>query len=176
MIIDIHSHVLPKLDDGARNANESITMLVDSKNQGVEVCVATPHIAVHRPESIKRFLENREKSVQHLNSRLGDMSDKIPKLLLGAEIFLDNDISQYEGLESLCIENTRCLLIELSPFGYNPRYTEWLYSLTMKGFLPIIAHIERYPYASQLFAELDGIEVVYQMNAKSMLKRKSKNY
>lgn len=176
MTIDIHSHFLPKLDDGAKSENESVMMLNDSKKQGVEVCVATPHIAIHHAKSITHFLFNREKSIECLKTKIRETKKEVPLLLLGAEIFLDNDISQYEDISKLCIENTRCLLVELSPLGYNPRYTEWIYSLTMKGYLPIIAHIERYPYIQELFRDLDGVDVVYQMNAKAILKRKWRSF
>ncbi|MBR5314225.1 MAG: hypothetical protein IKU45_02285 [Clostridia bacterium] len=175
-MIDLHSHFLPKIDDGARSVNESISMLEDSKKQGVNLCVATPHIAIHREESIDNFLAKRDKSVALLKEKIKELKADVPEIAYGAEIFLDNDISSYKKLEKLCIADTKILLIELSPMAYNPLYAEWLYSLTLKGFVPVVAHIERYPYISEFMAELDGVEVIYQMNAKSLLKNKWRKF
>lgn len=176
MVIDLHSHFLPEIDDGAKNVNESLAMLCESKKQGVELCVGTPHITVHRNQSISSFIDLRSKSVAILEEKLKGFEKDVPKLIYGAEIFLDNDISVYEDISKLCIEDTNCMLVELSPLAYNRQYTEWLYSLTMKGFLPIVAHIERYPYINEFLSELDGVNVIYQMNAKSLLKKSRRKF
>lgn len=169
-MIDIHAHFLPGIDDGAKNVTESISMLVESKKQGVDICVGTPHITVHRDEDIENFIKNRQESIQCLEKGLENGNFDIPKLLYGAEIFLDNDISSYKDISKLCIEGTNCILIELSPLGYYSLYNEWIYSLRMKGYMPIIAHVERYPYLEQLISDLDGLDVIYQINAKNLLK------
>ncbi len=174
-MIDIHSHFLPEIDDGAKNVSESIAMLVDSKKQGVEMCVGTSHVTVHSENSIDKFLEKRKNSIEILEKRIEKEKCEIPKLLYGAEVFLDNDISLYEDISKLCMGDTNYILVELSPLGYYPLYAEWLYSLTLKGFKPIVAHVERYPYLEQFLSELDGIDIICQMNAKSILKRAKRN-
>lgn len=176
MMIDLHSHFLPQMDDGARSVNESIEMLVESKKQGVEVCVGTPHIAIHREKSIRSFLEKRSESINVLEAKIKETNADVPKLFYGAEIFLDNDVSGYDGLSELCIGDTNCLLVELSPMSYNTYYPEWLYSLSLKGIVPIIAHVERYPYIREFMGELDGVDVVYQINAKSLMKHKWRSF
>jgi protein-tyrosine phosphatase len=175
-MIDLHSHFLPKIDDGARSVNESIAMLEESRKQGVELCIGTPHITIHQENSIRDFLEKRGESIRLLEQKIKETKADVPALLYGAEIFLDNDISAYTDISKLCIENTNCLLVELSPLAYNVSYAEWLYSLTIKGFVPIIAHVERYPYIREFISELSGVNVVYQMNAKSLLKHKWLNF
>ena len=171
-MIDIHSHFLPNIDDGARNCDESIAMLTDSKMQGVDICAGTSHIVIHDEEDIESYLKKRSECIGLLEQKINETNSKVPKLIYGAEIFLDNDISQYGNVSKLCIGDSNCLLVELSTVGSSPFYSDWLYSLTLKGISPIIAHIERYPYIHNLFGELAGVSnIVYQINAETLLKR-----
>ena len=101
MMIDIHSHFLPEIDDGAKNVSESIAMLTDSKKQGVEICVGTSHVTVHSDNGIAKFLEKRKYSIELLENRIAKEKCDVPKLLYGAEVFLDNDISLYEENKNL---------------------------------------------------------------------------
>lgn len=176
MMIDLHSHFLPHIDDGARSVNESIEMLVESKKQGVELCVGTPHVTLHRDESIRSFLEKRSECISVLEEKIRETKAEVPSLSYGAEIFLDNDVSNYDGLSKLCLGSTNSLLVELSTVSYNTLYPEWLYSLSLKGFVPIVAHVERYPYIREFISELDGVNVVYQINAKSLMKHKWRSF
>ncbi len=169
-MIDLHTHFLPGIDDGSKSVDESVSMLVDAYKQGVTVCAGTSHVVLHGTQCIDSFLEKRDASVITLEKALADKGAVVPKLLYGAEIFLDNDISEYAGLEKLCITNTNLLLVELSTKSYIPDYSEWIYLLTLKGIVPVIAHIERYPYISELINELDAVKVVYQTNAKTTMK------
>ena len=169
-MIDLHTHFLPEIDDGAKDVDESIAMLVDAYKQGVTVCAGTSHVVLHGTQCIDSFLEKRDAAVAVLQRALVDRGTIVPKLLYGAEVFLDNDISEYDGLEKLCITGTNLLLVELSTKEYIPDYSEWIYSLTLKGIVPVIAHIERYPYISDLINELELVNVVYQTNAKFIIK------
>lgn len=175
-MIDIHSHFLPGIDDGARNASESVEMLSDCFKKGVKLCAATPHLSIHSQDDIERFLENRLTAVRRLNEELARTKAEVPRLLYGAEIYLDNDISAFDGLDRLCISGTRLMLVELSEFRRNSGYAEWLYSLNAKGILPILAHVERYEYFDWLYDELSGVDVVYQVNADTLLSMKGRRF
>jgi len=164
-MIDLHSHFLPGIDDGAKDRKDSLRMLAEAFRQGVMLCAGTPHAIVHTNEEINVFLYKRQQSIDVLLN--GPMPETIPNLIYGAEIFLDNDISQYPDIKKLCIGNSNLLLVELSTQKYNPEYAEWLYSLSLVGIVPIIAHIERYPYFEEFSAELGDINIVFQMNCKT---------
>lgn len=168
-MIDIHSHYLPDLDDGAGNVNESIEMLIDSFSQGVSLSVATPHCKIHNQTDIDLFLKNRESAYELLCKKLSNGQHKIPKLLMGSEIYLDNDINKYYGIEKLCIEKTNSLLIEFPIEKGFSHYAEWLYDLSFKGLKPIIAHIDRYPFWQNLIEEFRDLNVVFQINASKFL-------
>lgn len=164
-MIDLHSHCIPGVDDGAKTVDESLRMLKDSFCQGVAVCAATPHCILHRPEGIDEFLKRRTAGAEVLRKAMDSENAEYPKLIFGAEIYLDNDISAFDKTEKLCIGGTPYILVEFPTESYNPHCTEWLYSLTLKGLKPVIAHIDRYSFRKKVMEELRGVEFVYQINA-----------
>ncbi len=166
-MVDLHSHVLPNLDDGAKSVEESLAMLRDSFSQGVDLCVATPHCIIHRPGSISKFLERRQKSYDTLMSAIGD--EALPKIILGAEVYMDHDINTHSDIEKLCIQDTPYMLIEFPMGERDKRSEEWLYNLTLKGVKPIIAHVERYPDYKEIIHEFASIDIRYQINASVFL-------
>ncbi|MBO5240473.1 MAG: hypothetical protein J6B56_03510 [Clostridia bacterium] len=141
-MIDIHTHVLPDLDDGAKGEREAERLLQSDFAQGVRELVFTPHY-YGKKRSLESFLRQREEALEKIR-RL------VPagmKTRLGAEVWLTgvNDPSN-ETLCALAIEGTKCVLVEL------PFEERWNKGLLLKlfsfiadtGYQPIIAHIERY--------------------------------
>ena len=175
-MIDFHGHFLPSIDDGAKDVAESVKMLSGCFSDGVRVCAATPHLVLHDGEDIEAFLGKRQASADMLSEYIEKNKVSVPKLLYGAEIYVDNDISKYNGLEKLCISGSKLLLIELSEFKWNPSYAEWIYGLTVKGILPILAHVERYEYFDRLYDELSSVDVVYQVNADTVLSMRGRYF
>jgi protein-tyrosine phosphatase len=169
-MIDIHAHFLSGMDDGAKTVDESIAMLDDVYKQGVTLCAGTSHLVLHKEECIESFIKRRDNAIALLEKALCNSNTAVPKLFYGAEIYLDNDISEFDGLEKLCLTDTNLLLVEFPVKVYKPEYSEWIYSLTLRGIVPVIAHIERYPYVNELINELDSVNVVYQTNAKAVIK------
>ncbi len=162
-MIDIHTHILPGIDDGAANMAQSLQMLEESRNQGVTKCVVTPHIYLRRQKNIEKFLKNRDDAIAEIAVATKDM--QLPRLIPGAEVYMDNDISHIEGIRKLCMGDTYFMLIEFPLFPYpGQECCEWLYNLNLKGIIPIIAHIDRYPYWRELISDLSGVKLVYQIN------------
>ena len=169
-MIDLHAHYLPEMDDGAKNAAESLEMLKNSFSQGVSVCVATPHSVIHCEEDIEEFIKKRASSYQRLIDAATAENCKVPKLILGTELYLDHNINQYHGIEKLCIEKTNALLMEFPIERGLPKYAEeWIYTLNCKGIVPIIAHIDRYPFWEKMLKEFQELCVNYQINASRFL-------
>ncbi len=168
-MIDLHSHFLPGIDDGSKNAAQSIAMLKEAFAQGVRLCVATPHAIIHSDNDIKEFLLAREKAFALLKSSLSNIND-IPQLSVGAEVYLDNDINQYKNTEGLCIYGTNALLIEFPLSRHISKYAEeWFYELNRKGIVPVVAHIDRYEFWEEIFERMEGLKVNYQINAAKFL-------
>ena len=167
-MIDLHSHVLPYVDDGAKDEKMSIEMLLDAKNQGVDIVAATPHCIPKSKEAVDAFLAKRNAGYEKLVSAIGSRTD-LPKLVLGAEVNLYKDISDLPNLSELCYENTNYILLELSDNGNASEVAEWIYNITLKGLLPVIAHVDRYPDYKDVMDELSHLDVVYQVNASRFL-------
>lgn len=140
-MIDWHSHVLPDMDDGSRNAEESLKLLSMESEQGVRLVIATPHFDAQE-ETEAQFLERRERAFRCLQK---EMNANHPKILLGAEVRYYPGISQLENLKSLCIEGTSLLLLEM-PFSAWTEYTvrEVLKLSHFGSVTLILAHVERY--------------------------------
>ncbi len=140
-MIDFHSHILPKMDDGSRSYAESMAMLKELSNQGIETVIATPHFYAN-DESVAAFLERRDASFERIREVV--QSD-ISEIKLGAEVRYYEGISRLESIEDLCIEGTNLLLLEM-PFS---RWTEYtineLTDICCSGkVILVLAHIDRY--------------------------------
>ena len=141
-MIDMHTHVLPDLDDGAKNEQEAAKLLRLDYAQGVHELVFTPHY-YGKKRSAERFLAERNKVADKLQ-------EYVPtgmKTRLGAEVYLTgvNDPDN-ESLCALAIEGTKCVLVEL-PFDdrWSKNLLTKLYGfIADTGYQPIIAHVERY--------------------------------
>lgn len=163
-MIDFHSHVLPGMDDGSRDTDESLELLERSAQQGVAVMAMTPHFYGHR-ESPKMFLNRRREAMERL-SRC--WADHHPKLLAGAEVCYFPGFHRAETLLDLRLEGTPYFLLEM-PFGeWTERMIDEVLELNRKPDVQVVlAHIDRYPRAplEQLLAH--GVK--FQVNADSFL-------
>lgn len=138
-MIDLHSHFLPSMDDGSKSVDESIAMLKESINQGVEIMVATPHFyADHEdPES---FLKRRIESFDRL-----DLNDELPQVVLGAEVAYFRGISHCEELDGLRIGKSKLILLEMPFSAWTNTVIDDVCSINVRtGLIPVIAHYERY--------------------------------
>ncbi len=177
-MIDLHSHVLPNIDDGAKSIEMSLEMLSMSKKQGVEIVAATPHCIPESEDKVDEFLCKRLASYQSIKDKITDNA-LYPKLLLGAEVYLGTDISEYRNLNSLCFENTEYIMLEMSEDVPLNKITEWVYNIKIKGLKPVIAHVDRYSKCFDFIEELSPLGIKFQINASRFFtmkdRRKLKN-
>ncbi|WP_066248462.1 tyrosine-protein phosphatase [Neobacillus drentensis] len=139
-MIDLHCHILPDVDDGARDLSESIKMAQKAVEQGIHTIVATPHHLNNRYENPKQTIIDR---VRELNKVL--LEEKIElNVLPGQETRIYGEMVEgYEAGEILSIDNSQYVLVEFSS-SQVPRYAEKLfYDLQMEGLVPVIVHPER---------------------------------
>lgn len=170
-MIDFHSHILPGIDDGASDVEESISMLEYAKNQGVDVIVATPHY--YTETSIDEFLELRKNSYETLIEECNNRNLDIPEIILGAEVYLTNDLFDAGAIEKLCIGDTNTILVEM-PYSYwHSIYYDKIYYMYSKYKLkPVIAHLDRYLMADKKSVDIKkllGMEVSVQINADTIV-------
>ena len=142
MIIDIHTHILPGVDDGAAALEESLEMLRLQRQAGVERLYLTPHF-YPRHQDFSEFLEKREEAWDQL--RAAAAGEGWPELRLGAEVHYSPDILEMD-LRRLTLGDSDFLLLEL-PHQRYPAYGEAVVlRMQEEGITPILAHVERFPY------------------------------
>ena len=162
-MIDLHTHILPGIDDGASDIKTSLEMLRDSSRQGVSLCVASSHIHPSNSSDVQDFLKKRQDAYAELTKAC--QGEAVPDIVLGAEVHMDRDLSDIEGIHQLCMGDTHFMLVEFPFMSYpGSGCAEWLYNLNLKGITPIIAHIDRYSYRDELMENITGVRVVYQVN------------
>ncbi len=165
-MIDIHTHLLPCVDDGADSVEASLEMLKFAKENGAHTVVATPHFYTGRIE-VEAFLEKRDGALERVLQRMSQQD--YPRLVTGAEVYINCDISEMDGIKKLCYENTDYMLLEIARDVKLSVLSEWIYNLTIAGIRPVIAHIDRYYEYKKIMQELCGIDVVYQINSSGFL-------
>lgn len=163
-MIDWHSHVLPSMDDGSRDVEESVSMLRALAEQGIDTVVATPHFYAN-DESVESFIERRAESFKTLKAAL---DDNAPRILLGAEVRYYAGIGRMTELSRLAIESTRLVLIEMPMTRWTEYTVKELIELAGTSRLTVVlAHIERY-FALQdkdVWRRLAENGVLMQVNA-----------
>lgn len=140
MMIDIHSHILPGIDDGAKTEAESIAMGKAAVKEGITTIVATPH---NRNGSFNNSRENILNYTEIINELF--KQEGIPlEVLPGQETRINGDmISDLEQGELLPINDSKYLFVEL-PSDHVPQYTEqMLFDIQVAGYIPVIVHPER---------------------------------
>jgi len=136
-VIDIHSHLLPGVDDGSANIETSVAVLERFERQGLEVLVCTPHLEASRAE-LAPYERHRE-----LLATLVAAAPPKPALKLGWEIMLDRPGCDLRS-PTLSLGGARAVLVEF-PRAYLPvGTTEELDRLRRSGVVPVVAHPERY--------------------------------
>ncbi|MEK3806938.1 CpsB/CapC family capsule biosynthesis tyrosine phosphatase [Bacillus sp. FSL H8-0547] len=139
-MIDIHSHILPGVDDGAATSEEAIQIAKAAVEEGITTIIATPH---HQNGKYINGKQTILENVEALNTLL--QNENIPLTILpGQETRIHGDLmNELETDVILPLNHTNYIFIEL-PSGHVPRYTEqMLFDLQLKGLTPIIVHPER---------------------------------
>lgn len=170
MITDIHSHILPGIDDGSKNTEMSVAMLKAMKDDGVDICVATPHYYCTE-QSVDSFLKKRARAYEKVMEATKGLS--LPKIYLGAEVYYNPVLKNLEDLHKLCIEGTDYLLFELPYKDFGSNVADDISDIiTNHHITPIIAHAERFlKFTSyENLCDILEMEVLGQVNCGSLLK------
>lgn len=170
-MIDIHSHILPGVDDGARSIEESIKILQKAADAGVTRIVATPHVLDVPSKSEWQGVSN---VFNRLKQKIVQENIHI-EMILGAEVFISPELPQsIEENRELCINNGSYVLLELPVLEIPPFTMQTIFELLIKGIQPIVAHPERYleiqKDTNKLF-DLVKKGVLTQLNSGSLMGR-----
>ena len=164
---DYHSHILPKMDDGSKSVEESLSLLREEVRQGIDTVIMTPHFYAGQ-NSPKRFLKRRYDAFQRL---LPALDRSCPRIILGAEVQFFPGISDCRELSYLTIGQTKLLLLEM-PFSRWDFQTiqETLLLQERQDVRVVLAHIDRY-YSDQpdsLWQELHSAGILMQLNTSAL--------
>lgn len=163
---DLHTHILPGVDDGPKSLPDAMALVERAAIQGVDCIALTSHFSCEN-ESMDAFLERREIAF----TALREACPKELSLKRGCEVYFSPRLLM-ENAEVLCLEGTKVLLLEL-PVLQKPAFLrEVLTALVQKGITPLIAHVERYQYVAQdprILGEWVELGALIQVNAQSVL-------
>ncbi len=167
--IDCHTHILPGMDDGARDVQQAVEMLTLSRKYGVQTVLLTPHYCAHA-ETPAAFLRRRDVALQKLQSVYIEAS---PRLVTGAEVRLEKGLSAMRDIKKLCIGDSAYMLLEMPYAQLDNWMIEEIEAVCFEqGCKPIFAHLPRYAayYSDEDFAELYTFpDALVQVNAEDML-------
>lgn len=167
---DMHSHLLPGIDDGSKTMEESIEMILALKELGYQKLICTPHVMYgYYHNTTEKILSVFEQLKQELILRKIDID-----LGVSAEYNFDEELlARLEKKDLLTFGNSsyQYLLFECSYFNEPVGLDALIIEIFAKGYLPVLAHPERYPYFAsnpQVYADLKSKGVLFQLNINSL--------
>lgn len=172
-MIDVHTHMLPGIDDGSKDAAESLAMLDDLRQQGVQAAFLTPHFYADEQDPVT-FLKRRYRAWRRLESYL---EPQLPQLRLGAEVQYFEGICEVEDIRHLRIVGTNLLLLEMPFCHWSERMIADVVELGLRYDLQILlAHIERYmaKQSPQLWRSLSAEGIWLQSNVSFFANKKTR--
>ncbi len=166
---DIHSHILPSVDDGSVNLLQTRNMLKIAHQEGIIHIIATPHYGVGCLNPDIQELQNKLELVREEAKKI----DSDFQIDLGNELYYSEDIIEHlKKKKALTMAGTRYVLVEFPVFESYRNIRAGLHRLLISGYLPILAHTERYEALYQnphRIEELIRLGVYIQMNITSIL-------
>lgn len=167
-MIDIHSHIIPGIDDGSKDIDITIDMLKNAAKDGTSSIVATPHFCF---DYGKATITEVKEYVEKLNL-LAEKEDINIKIFAGQEIyFYEGMIDDYRHGTTGTINDSRYMLIEFPMDKFPENAFDVLYELKIRDIVPIIAHVERYKFVVEdpsFINKLIDEEYLFQLNSGSI--------
>lgn len=162
-MIDIHTHLLPGVDDGSPSVEASLPVLQRFAADGVELVVCTPHLDASRSAQAPHDAHDA------ILDRLRASAPPLPKLVRGYEIMLDVPGADLTD-RRLTLAGSSAVLVEFPRAGLPPQAAHELYRLRMNGLVPVVAHPERYAGCTPAVAEeWRRVGAVLQLDAAAMI-------
>ena len=164
-MVDVHSHILPFVDDGSKSIEDSLKILELEALNDVKSVILTPH---YKHNIYDTPFEELKKTYETFKDAIQEKGIPV-KVYLGQEVYCTNRIYELlkEGKVST-INGTKCILLEFNYYDEQD-IADYVFNLKMLGYTPIIAHVERYIYLDwhNLF-DLKQLGALIQVNASSI--------
>ena len=160
--IDIHSHLLPGIDDGAPTFEDTLFLATELQKLGFEQCITTPHVMTAIWDNTREIIET---------TYLTTLKNLEPKLhfplKVAAEYLLDANFNKLFQNEPLLVLKENFVLVEMSYINPPIQLYEIIFELQVAGYQPILAHPERYTFFHRNFSEYEKLKnagCLFQLN------------
>ena len=164
---DMHSHLIPGIDDGAPNMDVSLDLITGLKEHGFEHIITTPHVMSDYYRNTSDIIKNgRDQVLEALDKKGIQIGFEA-----AAEYFLDEHFLELISKKDLLTFGDDYVLFELRFVASPPMLKKALFELQMAGYQPILAHPERYTYWHKdldKFRELHERDIMLQLNINSL--------
>ena len=163
---DMHSHLIPGIDDGAKDEQTALLMIEGLKALGFTQLITTPHI-------MKSYFDNNEQIIQNGQQNFNDKYHT--NVVAAAEYFVDESfVEKIKNNMPLLTFGDNYVLIEVSMGVKDKQLEEAVFELTSRNYKPVLAHCERYPYMFEngklnYYEKLKDADVLLQVNIRSFL-------
>ncbi len=168
LLTDIHSHILPAIDDGSKSLEESIDMLRGMQDTGYSKVITTPHIMADVYRNTPKIV--REKLyILREEARTRGLYIEIDT---AAEYYLDDGFLEHLNSGDILSFGDNYLLFETSYMDRPINMEEMIFEIQSAGFKPVLAHPERYRYINNLeydYSKLKDLGVLFQLNLNSLI-------
>jgi protein-tyrosine phosphatase len=170
--VDLHSHLVPGIDDGSTSLDQSVELVREMMGLGYTKIITTPHIsAEHFPNTSSIIRAGFAKLKQRLHEEAIDIDIEV-----GAEYMIDSGLMEKIKSGDLLSFSGNHILVEMPLYMPYPDYASILFELQTSGYKIILAHPERYSYWHSNFKHYDALkdrEILFQMNIGSLAGRNS---
>lgn len=172
--VDIHSHLLPGIDDGAKDLDNSISLISKMYSYGIKNFITTPHVLGDVYPNSSELIKNKLKEVQDelLKQGLSDV-----KINAAAEYMMDERFIDRLKNDDILTLKDNYILVEMSYFNAPYNLYDILFEIQLKGYKPVLAHPERYAFYHndfQNFYKLKKAGCVFQLNLLSLTEQYGK--
>jgi protein-tyrosine phosphatase len=168
-MIDIHSHILPGIDDGSRSIDETMAMLKEAENAGFREIITTPHYFEGYYEADER---TREQLINNVKAQM-DAHKTSVSLYIGNEIYITEDtMDNVKAKKVSSLNNKKYVLVEFDLNVMPMNMMNMIYKVLKERYIPILAHPERYRFVQQdpsILTELASNGVLFQCNYGSFI-------
>ena len=161
--VDIHSHVLPGIDDGAKNLKESQFLMEAMIGFGFKKCITSPHTMAN---VYNNTIESINIAKQTVETELTDLAQKLD-LKAASEYFIDDNFVENFKSNPLLTLKDKYVLVEMSFLNPPIQLHDYLFELQLAGYQPVLAHPERYAFYHSSFKDFERLKKMglkFQLN------------
>ena len=173
--VDIHSHLLPGIDDGAKNLDNSIELISKMASYGIKNIITTPHVLGDVYPNSSKLIKDKLKEVQNelLKRKMYDIN-----IDAAAEYMMDEQFSKLLESDDILTIKDNYVLVEMSFFSAPLNLFEIIFEIQLKGYKPVLAHPERYIFYHNdfnNFYKLKKAGCLFQLNLLSLTEQYGKS-